>query len=178
MPDAVALDGRTVIDHKTTPQSSDPTRIATLEKQVEILSAWFARRVKVEQALFDAANGKSALPDAQKCRALALQLGVPDEFRASEDSKVRTTLLIAPSLVTLLPTNDARSAMHAGLQIGDGSFHVEAYEVTMDADQRPVAVDPAYAMELEDVASLTGGNPTTVTIDGRQFVVVIFPHAE
>lgn len=35
------------------------------------------RRVKVEQYLFDCANGKKPLPDATKCRELALSLGTP-----------------------------------------------------------------------------------------------------
>jgi hypothetical protein len=39
------------------------------------------RRAKVEQELWDAANGKAPLPDQEKCRDLAVRLGVPDEFR-------------------------------------------------------------------------------------------------
>jgi len=35
------------------------------------------RRVKVEQYLFDCANGKKPLPDAAKCKELALFLGTP-----------------------------------------------------------------------------------------------------
>lgn len=35
------------------------------------------RRVKVEQYLFDCANGKKPLPDAAKCSELALVLGTP-----------------------------------------------------------------------------------------------------
>lgn len=35
------------------------------------------RRVKVEQHLFDCARGKKPLPDAAKCRELALFLGTP-----------------------------------------------------------------------------------------------------
>lgn len=35
------------------------------------------RRVKVEQHLLDCANGKQPLPDANKCRELALYLGTP-----------------------------------------------------------------------------------------------------
>jgi hypothetical protein len=47
-----------------------------------ILSAWHSgdelnRRVKVEQHLFDCANGKKPLPDVAKCRELALFLGTP-----------------------------------------------------------------------------------------------------
>jgi hypothetical protein len=37
------------------------------------------RRVKVEQYLFDCANGKKPLPDIDKCRELALYLGTPSE---------------------------------------------------------------------------------------------------
>lgn len=34
------------------------------------------RRVEVEQYLFDCAAGKRLLPDATKCRELALRLGI------------------------------------------------------------------------------------------------------
>jgi hypothetical protein len=43
----------------------------------------FARRVRVEQRLLDAASGKQPLPDRDECRALAHILGVPDEYRDS-----------------------------------------------------------------------------------------------
>jgi len=47
---------------------------------------WWAaslnRRAAIEAELFDMASGKRALPDAARCRAMALELGVPDEFRA------------------------------------------------------------------------------------------------
>jgi len=36
------------------------------------------RRVEVEQELLNIAAGKVALPDATRCRELALKLGVPD----------------------------------------------------------------------------------------------------
>lgn len=39
------------------------------------------RRVKVENYLLSAAAGKRPLPDAQKCRELAYQLGVPTRER-------------------------------------------------------------------------------------------------
>ena len=42
-----------------------------------LLAAAINRRVKVEQELFDCAAGKQALPDAAKCRELALKLGTP-----------------------------------------------------------------------------------------------------
>lgn len=45
---------------------------------------WWAaalnRRAEVEQTLLDVAHGKRPLPDAETCRALALRLGVPEEF--------------------------------------------------------------------------------------------------
>lgn len=37
------------------------------------------RRVAVEQELFDCASGKRPLPDAAKCRELALRLGTPSK---------------------------------------------------------------------------------------------------
>lgn len=40
------------------------------------------RRAQVEQELFDVANGKRPLPDRDKCRELALRLGVPDDWKA------------------------------------------------------------------------------------------------
>lgn len=39
------------------------------------------RRAEVEQELWDCSHGKRPLPDAGKCRELALRLGVPDEWR-------------------------------------------------------------------------------------------------
>lgn len=39
------------------------------------------RRAAVEQELWNAANGKSPLPDREKLREWALKLGVPEEFR-------------------------------------------------------------------------------------------------
>lgn len=39
------------------------------------------RRVKVEQYLLDCARGKKPLPDAAKCRELALCLGTPTGWR-------------------------------------------------------------------------------------------------
>lgn len=44
-----------------------------------ILNARINRSVTVEQRLFNAANGKEALPDAEECRALGLKLGTPDK---------------------------------------------------------------------------------------------------
>ncbi|AUN95415.1 hypothetical protein [Pseudazoarcus pumilus] len=38
------------------------------------------RRVTVEAYLLDCAAGKRPLPDASKCRELALNLGVPSDF--------------------------------------------------------------------------------------------------
>lgn len=38
------------------------------------------RRVTVEAYLLDCAAGKRPLPDASKCRELALKLGVPGDF--------------------------------------------------------------------------------------------------
>ncbi len=35
------------------------------------------RRVEVEAALFEAATGRRALPDAAECRRMAIRLGVP-----------------------------------------------------------------------------------------------------
>ena len=37
------------------------------------------RRAVVERYLWNAAAGKQPLPDADKCRELALKLGMPDE---------------------------------------------------------------------------------------------------
>lgn len=39
------------------------------------------RRAEVEQDLFNVANGKRPLPDAEQCRQWATRLGVPDEWR-------------------------------------------------------------------------------------------------
>lgn len=37
------------------------------------------RRVQVEQYLFDCAKGKRPLPDAERCRRMALKLGTTDQ---------------------------------------------------------------------------------------------------
>lgn len=39
------------------------------------------RRVRVENALLEAAAGKRELPDAEECRRLAYELGIPDRDR-------------------------------------------------------------------------------------------------
>ena len=39
------------------------------------------RRVKVERYLWDAVGGKQPLPDKEKCREMALTLGIPTEYR-------------------------------------------------------------------------------------------------
>lgn len=39
------------------------------------------RRVKIEQYLLDCANEKKPLPDAAKCRELAMLLGTPTRWR-------------------------------------------------------------------------------------------------
>lgn len=44
------------------------------------VAAFLNRRGEVEQILFDCAKGKRPLPDKDKCRELAMRLGVPDEF--------------------------------------------------------------------------------------------------
>lgn len=57
------------------------TTIADLErKNAELdamLTSIFTRRVQVEDALMKMAEGKLPLPDAEKCRELALKLGTP-----------------------------------------------------------------------------------------------------
>lgn len=42
------------------------------------------RRVKVERYLFKVVEGKKPLPDVKKCRQLAIDLGVPSEYRQKE----------------------------------------------------------------------------------------------
>lgn len=42
-----------------------------------MLTSIFARRVQIEDALMKMAEGKLPLPDADKCRELALRLGTP-----------------------------------------------------------------------------------------------------
>lgn len=49
------------------------------------------RRAAVEQYLFNAAAGKSPLPDANKCRELAIRLGVPSEFKPKPTRPVEET---------------------------------------------------------------------------------------
>lgn len=42
------------------------------------------RRVEVENELLMAASGKAPLPDREKCRELAMRLGVPDCWRKND----------------------------------------------------------------------------------------------
>ncbi|MCP1675495.1 hypothetical protein J2T57_002645 [Natronocella acetinitrilica] len=49
------------------------------------------RRASVEAQLFSMASGKSPLPDADKCRELALKLGVPDAYRSTQPEPMPVT---------------------------------------------------------------------------------------
>ena len=62
--------------------SSDNAAIASLERKNasldDMITRIFARRVHIEDALMKMAEGKLPLPDAAKCRELALKLGTPE----------------------------------------------------------------------------------------------------
>lgn len=45
------------------------------------------RRASVESFLIGCAQGKNTLPDADKCRELAIKLGVPDAYRTKGDNQ-------------------------------------------------------------------------------------------
>lgn len=56
----------------------------TDEKETERMkerSKDFERRVKVEEYLLDVFKGKKPPPDKTKCKELAFELGIPDEYR-------------------------------------------------------------------------------------------------
>jgi hypothetical protein len=63
---------------------ADPEKSEAVINAVHALrSADFARRVKVENRLIEAAIGRAPLPTREECRELANQLGVPTECRAA-----------------------------------------------------------------------------------------------
>jgi hypothetical protein len=55
-------------------------RVTAEKKELDaMLTAQFARRIPVEQALLDVANGKRELPTREECRKWATKIGVPNE---------------------------------------------------------------------------------------------------
>ena len=68
--------------------------------------------------------------------------------------------------------------LHGSASIGPYFFHVQAFEVEeQDGDQ--MLVDPTFEEEVDAVRTLLGGErPQTVNINGREYVLVIIPHAE
>jgi hypothetical protein len=82
------------------------------------------------------------------------------------------------------------TALLATMAIGPHRYHVEAYAVTGiaredDADGHAaegvaasyglVTVDPSLQEKLDAVCTLVGAKPQTTQIDGREYVLAVFP---
>lgn len=96
-----------------------PARLDARELQLsKDRSADFARRVPVEQRLFDAANGKSPLPTTDECRELAMKLGVPDEYRQPARAKAGALIWRCFHCDETFTTHD-EAALHFGKREGN-----------------------------------------------------------
>ena len=67
--------------------------------------------------------------------------------------------------------------LRSQFQIGDQDFHVLAMAVTRNDENTSTPVNEDYNDELDAVASLVGGEPGSVTIKDREYVLTIFPHS-
>lgn len=68
------------------------------------------------------------------------------------------------------------SVLFGQLQIGNGSFHVAAFEVTEKGGEL-FAVNEQWQDDLNHVYGLSGTSLTHVAIDGRQYVLTVYPFA-
>lgn len=69
--------------------------------------------------------------------------------------------------------------LHASIVCGTTTLHVDAIEVATNDRGIQEAVDITGDLWLDGLAQLTGAFDIleTVTIDGRQYILVITPHA-
>jgi len=76
------------------------------------------------------------------------------------------------------PRPELNGAMlHGQLTIAGGSFHVTAVQVKVDDQGGLTAVCSEYDEDIEALYALSGDSLTTVTIDGKDYVLAIVPHA-
>lgn len=91
------------------------------------------------------------------------------------------TFRIDPQALQLTPvsplTPGSRAVLKGNLQIGNGEFHVFAYQVDGHGDL--VAAPADYILwesDLQQISELCGDRPSTVDIDGLPYVLVIYPY--
>lgn len=71
-----------------------------------------------------------------------------------------------------------RGALRGHLQLGSQPYHVEAYQVTVDADGVVSPVLSDYAEEVEALYTLCGGRLPTQELDGVDYVLAVFPFSD
>lgn len=74
--------------------------------------------------------------------------------------------------------NDTRACLLGHVVINGVYFHVEAYAVEEDDDGTLYTVDPPYGEHLESAYELSGDSLQTVSIGGRDYVLVVYPYAK
>ncbi len=62
------------------------------------------------------------------------------------------------------------------LYVNGYAFHVEAYAVTETGEQ--CATDPTFADEVDALQRVCGARLSTQHINGRAYVVAIYPHGD
>ena len=80
---------------------------------------------------------------------------------------------------SVVGADDPRNHLHASLVFGDANLHADAIEVRVNDHGIQVAVDDTGTHWLEGLTQLTGAFDIleTVTIDGREYILVITPFA-
>ncbi len=99
------------------------------------------------------------------------------------DSSLVATLPIDDPALVLRPThfNDLRPSYLIGtIVIAGCSLHAEAIEVTTNQDGVQEAVEPDWQSDLDRIGEVGGsdGPLSTVTIQGRQYVLYCTPYAD
>lgn len=76
---------------------------------------------------------------------------------------------------------EARSRLSCNLDLGQGRHaHLDLIEVSVDDDLNLDAVNPVFAYDLDLLARLSGclrSDLTTVEIQGRRYVLCVYPFA-
>ncbi len=75
--------------------------------------------------------------------------------------------------------NYGRAVLHSTVYLGPYAFHAWAIQVEQDEEDGILsAVEADFESDLEHVCGLMGTAPQTQEIDGRTYVLVIYPHGE
>lgn len=70
------------------------------------------------------------------------------------------------------------SILKGNLVIADRAFHVEAIQVCDASDGGYTAVNPQYYDTVEAIYTMADGNRLhAVSIDGRDYLLAIYPHS-